>query len=494
MRILYLTAFYPPDFSSGATMQVQRMATRMAGAGHDVRVFSGAIHKGLADGEIAVETAEGGVPVHWIGSQRWTDPIHDVNWSNPVASEAFAGVLDEFRPEVLHAHTLQTLGAGPVAAALDRGVRTILTMHDMWWWCALLFLVNRRLEPCALVTDAGNCPCARDAPWRTARAEALRGVLDGVDEVLVPSTVMRDLVVANGLDPDRVSVDPNDVDTAQLGDLPAAGRDRQAAGHEQPITRFLFVGGDHPLKGTDVLLAAAAQLHNAGGWTLDAHGVALRPQLAGSPVRFHPAFQPSELGTVLANGDVVIIPSIARESFSITAREALAAGLPVITSDCLGPEEVIDDGRNGLVVPTGDHQALAAAMHALIEDRMLLGVLTDGAGRSDVELRSPDAHAAALAGALRHAGAWRAQSAAPAGRLRRRPGGARGQGEIGPRCRGAGAARRSHRPVRTGRPRSHRAPRRRHRRDRAGRRGNPVAGAGARAPPRQRPAHALRRQ
>ena len=63
---------------------------------------------------------------------------------------------------------------------------------------------------------------------------------------------------------------------------------------------------------------------------------------------------------MLSASDVLVIPSIARESFSIAAREALLAGAAVITSDCLGPEEVVRHGENGFVVPTGDAAALAA--------------------------------------------------------------------------------------------------------------------------------------
>jgi hypothetical protein len=67
MRLAYVTAHYPPDFTSGATLQVERIARRAAELGHDVEVFSGAIGMGLADGERRTETVDG-VVVHWIGT------------------------------------------------------------------------------------------------------------------------------------------------------------------------------------------------------------------------------------------------------------------------------------------------------------------------------------------------------------------------------------------------------------------------------------------
>jgi hypothetical protein len=116
----------------------------------------------------------------------------------------------------------------------------------------------------------------------------------------------------------------------------------------------------------------------------------------GLPVVFHPAFEPSQAGAVFSASDVLVIPSIARESFSLAAREALAVGAAVVTSDCLGPEEVVVHGRNGLVVPTGDAAALAATMRRLVEDRHLLTSLQDFAARNPPELRLPGDHARAL--------------------------------------------------------------------------------------------------
>src|SRR5262245_42566967 len=67
MRILYVTAHYPPDFTSGATLQVARIARNVVTGGHEVAVLSGAIRSGLADGETRTEVVDG-VTVHWIAT------------------------------------------------------------------------------------------------------------------------------------------------------------------------------------------------------------------------------------------------------------------------------------------------------------------------------------------------------------------------------------------------------------------------------------------
>jgi glycosyltransferase involved in cell wall biosynthesis len=68
----------------------------------------------------------------------------------------------------------------------------------------------------------------------------------------------------------------------------------------------------------------------------------------------------------------------------------------VVTSDCLGPEEVVIDGVNGRVVPTGDAAALAGALRSLVVDRQALAQLRAGAAAAPVALRTVTDHVDAL--------------------------------------------------------------------------------------------------
>lgn len=401
MRILYLTGHYPADLTSGATLLVQRLAHAARRAGHDVRVVAGAHRAGLTDGAVS-DSDDDGVPVRWIGTTGWTDQDVDANWWNPAAATVVAGVLDDFRPDVVHAHALQTLGGGVLEEAARRGIRTVVTMHDLWWWCARLFLVDTGLQPCSLVTCLGECPCARTVEWRERRSSRLLEALARVDLVLTPSSALRDVVIANGLDPARVRVDPNDVEIGRRADPIDPDAVRAA-----PDVRFVYLGGPNPLKGAGVIASAARHLTGTNGWRLVAHGLDAPVPALPERATVRPPFDPSERDAVLASADVLVLPSVARESYSLAAREALAAGLAVITSDCLGPEEVVVDGVNGLVVPTGDALALAAAMTTLVDDREMLVRLRQGANATTIPHLDADMHLAGLltayAGPVGHA-------------------------------------------------------------------------------------------
>jgi glycosyltransferase involved in cell wall biosynthesis len=399
MRILYVTAHYPPDFTSGATLQVRRLAEAQVRAGNQVDVISGSIAGELTDGAVHIEDLDG-VRVHWLGTADRIEQDLEANWVNPHAVALVRDVL-EARPDVVHAHALQTLGADLLSVAMDDGVPVLVTMHDFWWWCPRLFLVDRQLRPCPLDTRSSRCPCAVSTAHRLERSGRLAPILDRIPQILVPSAAMRDVVITNGVRTECVDIDDNDVDTRSVA--------RPNTPPNSDDVRFLYVGGDHPLKGRDVLLTAARRLRFMRRWRLRMYGVADPMSPVGHwtrhrRVEFLPAFAPANAAAVYAEADVLVIPSVARESFSLAAREALASGLAVITSDCLGPTAVVRHGVNGLVVPLNDAQSLAAAMAALTRDRAHLARLQAAARLHPPPLRSTAEHAASLVARYRELG------------------------------------------------------------------------------------------
>lgn len=404
-----VSAHYPPNFVSGGTLQPQRLARALRARGHEVSVYAGWLGPGRRPWEAWTDIDAGGVPVRWIVTTPWTGWDDRRNWNNPRVSADFGAHLARVRPDVVHAHSLQTLGAGVVAAAADAGARVVITMHDFWWFCARQFLVDPGMQPCCEVVDAGVCPCAEDWSWLEARNRALRALLLRADLVLAPSASAARVLAANGVDPGRLAVDENGLPEAELA-LLAAAKDRAeiarpqsrltvpvrpgagpAAGDQrrEPL-RLLYAGGSNELKGVGVLFDAARRLAGSPGWRLLAYGAEgwvreVRPSLDGLPIELRPPFEPGEANQVFAEADVLVVPSVARESYSLVTREALARGIPVVCTDSLGPEEVVEHGVNGLVVPTADPAALARTLGRLLEEPDLLPTLR--AGCQSVALR-----------------------------------------------------------------------------------------------------------
>jgi len=89
-----------------------------------------------------------------------------------------------------------------------------------------------------------------------------------------------------------------------------------------------------------------------------------------------------DIQDLLAAIDVLVISS-RQESFGLTAIEALAMETPVVATRCGGPEEVLEDGVTGLLVPVKDPLALAEAIERLLLDPKLARRLGES-GRNHV--------------------------------------------------------------------------------------------------------------
>ncbi|MGI9628591.1 MAG: glycosyltransferase family 4 protein [Longimicrobiales bacterium] len=153
---------------------------------------------------------------------------------------------------------------------------------------------------------------------------------------------------------------------------------------------FLFVGRMDDQKGVDVLLRAFSQINPASehgaAWTLDLSGEGWRRErderlgaelnLEGS-IRFLGHGSPSVIKKAMAQAAVLVAPSRA-ENYPLILLEAMAAGLPVISTRVGGIGEMVGEGRSGLLVEPDDPEALATAMHRLRDDPPLRERLTAG--------------------------------------------------------------------------------------------------------------------
>ena len=177
----------------------------------------------------------------------------------------------------------------------------------------------------------------------------------------------------NKLPVDRIVVVPPGCDVAPPGSTRASDlrRGRRVA--------LLSVGNWVERKGTLDLLAAfsrlpqdLATLHLAGRDDIDpsyARRVRARmtsPDLVDR-VEYHGPLAPDQIASLYAGADAFVLPSY-REPYGTVYGEALAAGLPVIGWRAGNLPNLIDDGVEGVVVPTGDVVALAQALERLATD------------------------------------------------------------------------------------------------------------------------------
>jgi glycosyltransferase involved in cell wall biosynthesis len=83
----------------------------------------------------------------------------------------------------------------------------------------------------------------------------------------------------------------------------------------------------------------------------------------------------------LADLTVAVHASTVPEPFGQVVVEAMACGVPIVAANAGGPAEIIEQGRDGLLVPPGDPDALAAAVIQLLDDADLRTRLAESAAR-----------------------------------------------------------------------------------------------------------------
>ena len=86
-----------------------------------------------------------------------------------------------------------------------------------------------------------------------------------------------------------------------------------------------------------------------------------------------------ELADLYRNCDVFVLPSRSGECFGLVAAEAMATGLPVIATESGGITDLVEDGVNGVLVPTNDSASLGQAIRVLIDDEGKRSRLSRGA-------------------------------------------------------------------------------------------------------------------
>ncbi|MCL3837899.1 glycosyltransferase family 4 protein [Aeromicrobium sp. zg-Y1362] len=254
----------------------------------------------------------------------------------------------EFRPDVIHAHWI--IPQGFVAALAAPRVPRLLT------------------------TLGGDLYAFRRGPMRRVQGWVVRGSA----AVTVMNEEMARIVTDLGA---------TDVRVLPMGaDLGAfrhhAARDRG----QEPELCLLFVGRMVEKKGLAVLLDALARTGPAVRLTVVGDGP-LRAELeqrAPDGVVFAGQLGRSGLAAAYARADVVVAPSVEaasgdKDGLPVAMLEAMGSGCAVIASDLPGLNEAVVDGVSGLLTPSGDPAALAAAIDKLDQDRDLLRRLAHAA-------------------------------------------------------------------------------------------------------------------
>ncbi|HWH13351.1 MAG TPA: glycosyltransferase, partial [Miltoncostaeaceae bacterium] len=360
----------PPERPGGAADAARPRVLHVSQpveAGVAVVVHQLAADQVAAGWEVAVACPPGGPLAGWVAAAGARHlPWPATRQPGPSTARETAHLrrlLRAWRPDLLHLHSSKAGLAGRLAA---RGRVTTVYQPHAWSFEAVGGAVRRAAtaweRAATRWTDA--VACVSEAERATGEAHGVRA---------------RWLLLRNGVDTGRFR--------------PATAAERAAARRALGLTAPLVVvcvGRLAEQKGQDVLLEAWARLGPPPGAVL---------VLVGDGPERDRLARAAGPGVVLAGprddvrphyaaADLVVQPS-RWEGASLTALEALASGLPLVTTDVAGSREAVAPGC-GAVVPPGDAGALAAALRTRLDDAALReaeGAAARAAAVADWDLR-----------------------------------------------------------------------------------------------------------
>lgn len=327
MRIAFLTGIWPPDVGGPATHGPD-FARFLVGRGHSVHVVT------MGDGEPAerpceVEVVSRGLPF----------PVR-------YGQVALRGARAARRADVLYASA--TYAAAAAAAAAARRPFVAKLVSDPAYERAQRY---GRFHGSLEEFQAASTPAVR--ALKALRTRALRAART----IVVPSAYLAELAAGWGLRRERLHVltnpapPPREVEPERL----------------EPGT-FVFVGRLTRQKALRTALDAVALVPTARLVLVgDGPERADLERAAGERVEFRGALSRDEALRTVAGAEAALLSSD-WENLPHSAVEALSVGVPVVSTAVGGVPEVVRDGENGLLVPPGRPEELAAAMRRVLEE------------------------------------------------------------------------------------------------------------------------------
>ncbi|MAC34778.1 MAG: hypothetical protein CME38_14420 [Haliea sp.] len=366
MKVLLLHNFYGSEAPSGENVVFEAEKALLEQHGHTVQVFTR--HSDEIRGQGLHGAIKGAAAVPW----------------NPFAAAALRKVVNDFQPDVVHAHNTFPLISPAIFPAIGRRATTVLTLHNYRLLCPAAIPMRDGKVCTDCIQRHSVLPALQHGCYRGSRLATLPLAMNvalhrrigtwqhQVDAFIALSEFQKQLMTQGGLPAHKLHVKPNFY----------AG-DPLVVPFQQRLDYVVFVGRLGQEKGVHTLIEAwrrwgenAPELRLVGNGPLREQ---LQKQAQGLRVRFMGQIPANEAQAQIANARLLVLPSECFEGFPMVVREAFAFGTPVAVSR-LGPlPGIVQHGENGVVFEPADAASLLQVLRETMADAGLLARLAAGA-------------------------------------------------------------------------------------------------------------------
>jgi glycosyltransferase involved in cell wall biosynthesis len=355
MRILYVHERF--GALAGAEANAHITATELAARGHEIGILHG--------------------PGTGRGEDSWKSTF--TSRFALTESDAVTRAIREFRPDVAYVHKMADLNV--IESLVNSGLPLVRMVHDHDIYCMRSYKYDYFTRRICTRAAGSACifPCMASVVRNPAGgfplklqslSEKLREIAFNrrFDRMVVVTTYMRDELVRNGFDPNRIRIH------APVPRPGTAGISSNFSGKNRIIYAGQIIRG----KGVDVLLKALAKVRSDFECIILGDGNHRKAceklsQKLGlqNRVHFKGFVSQDELKDYYRECSVVALPSVWPEPIATIGLEVMRYALPVVGFDAGGVKDWLFDGHNGFLVPWMDTDTFAKRIDTLLGDKAL---------------------------------------------------------------------------------------------------------------------------
>ena len=375
MKILVITNLYPPHEIGGYELRCRDVCARLAAWGHDIHILTS--DHNVAGRETPAEPqVTRALRIHGMYGHPWL-PIHQLHSLEKHNHQALQSAIDTIRPDIIHVWNmggiskslLLRLEAGDTPVVYDISDHWIARSlrADVWlsWWNTPVSPVASVLR--AILTATGlrrNISFSTPtASWDTLRFR----------HIYFCSAFMRDLTASKGWPVKHAGVIHCGIESSAFA----------VKTSHADFTKLLWVGRLAEDKDPLTAIRALHAAHRQGltHLTLDLYGhgdaayvAAIDAEIKTLGLANHVRRQlapAAEMRRLYSQYDALLFTSNWGEPFALTPLEAMASGLPVITSLDGGQPELARHGENSLIAEAANPELYATRIAELAADPAL---------------------------------------------------------------------------------------------------------------------------
>lgn len=343
MNILVISNYYPPHFDGGYELSIAENMQHLQKRGHQVLVLCGFM--GYATPSQAIDFSQNPIQRVLGYMEDWHKPNAKIINRRLKATnfKYCTNIFNKVKPDIIYLGNQKKLTIGCALAAQKSGIPLIYDMGDDWLRLYTPHTLRKRISA---FIDLGT-------------PLYMRGKLK-LNPVITPSQwfakelVRRYQVERSYVIPRLVQAPPPNARPTSL-----------------PL-RFLFAGRIEPLKGLHLFIdIAPLLLQTDPQFCLDIYGddsehyaIKLKDEVTKLGLNNHFRFKGKceNLMAILPTYDVLLMPTLAQETFGRIIIEAMAARVIVVSSSGYGPSEIISSPQDSLLFDRKNQQSLLDAI------------------------------------------------------------------------------------------------------------------------------------